>query len=98
MSVVSEIKKKLYCGDCKNSQMLVWDKSSKLEKVSQHRDYLTECEELDKYYIVRCFWLKDNVIAPDKLENCQGKQGLRGQNKKNNDGDFDDEADFGGLE
>ena len=95
MSAVSDIKQELYCADCKNCRLLVWDKSSKLEKMT-NRGYIVENEDLEKFYLVRCLWLKDNVIAPEKLEKCEGKQGFKEKANNDNVGNYlDDEPDFG---
>ena len=47
-------------------------------------------------------WLKDNVIAPEKMEVCEGKVTLteakQAEKNKNNAVDDDDFSDFGDLE
>lgn len=100
---LASIKSSLYCADCKNCKVQMWATSTKLDKMTV-RGYLVEREDLEKFYLVRCMWLKDNVIQPEKLEVCEGKITLseakkaeKSKNKINNDDD-DFEPDFGDIE
>ena len=78
MSVVTDIKQNLYCSDCKNCKLQIWDSSSVIEKL-ENRGYLIEHSESNSHYLVRCMWLKENVLQPHKLTKCEGKQGLDSQ-------------------
>lgn len=73
MGVGANIRENLYCADCKNCRLLVWGKSTALDKMT-NRGYLVEREDLEKFFLVRCLWLKENVINPQTLEKCEGKQ------------------------
>ena len=79
----------------------MWATATKLDKITM-RGYLVEREDLQKFYLVRCMWLKDNVIAPEKMEVCEGKVTLteakQAEKNKNNAVDDDDFSDFGDLE
>lgn len=78
MSAVTDVKAKLYCNDCKNCKMLVWDSSSGMEKL-ENRGYVIEDSDTNSHYLVRCMWLKENVLQPHKLTKCEGKQSLNFQ-------------------
>lgn len=71
----SDIRQKLYCADCKNCKLQVWDESTKLDKLT-NRGYMTELrtDGGTVFFLVRCMWLKDNVIEPLKLRKCEGRQ------------------------
>lgn len=102
---LATIKQGLFCADCKNCKVQMWATATKLDKITM-RGYLVEREDLQKFYLVRCMWLKDNVIAPEKMEVCEGKvtlaeakQAEKNKNTGVDDDDFSDfEPDFGDLE
>lgn len=69
------IREDLFCGDCINCKLMVWNKNRELS--GQNKSYLATKEKLDegndKMYLVRCTWLKDNVLSPKHLTSCEGK-------------------------
>ena len=94
---LATIKQSLFCADCKNCKVQMWATATKLDKITM-RGYLVEREDLQKFYLVRCMWLKDNVIAPEKMEVCEGKVTLaeakQAEKNKNTGADDDDFSDF----
>ena len=82
MSAVTDIKAKLYCSDCKNCKLMVWqnddNEDDKLDDLAKNRGYIIKDKPLRAYYMVRCQWTKDTVFQPHKLVKCEGKQATGG--------------------
>lgn len=79
MTKTQQIRENLYCSDCKNCKLMVWETSSKMDKMT-NKAYMTEHDETGTVFMVRCGWTKDNVFEPLKLLNCEGKQSYKGGN------------------
>lgn len=114
MGLSADIRKNIECcADCINCQLQIWEDCTTLEKMDD-KGYVCFDEALQKYFLVRCNWLKKDVIEPVKLLVCEGKvshqqaKEKRSKNKKsyykntNNEADFDealyDDIDLNAIE
>lgn len=73
MGIGSDIRAKLpLCGTCVNCKLIVWDDNvgdddkKKLNKFKSSNG--------TQFYTVRCSWLKTQIIQPDSLQVCEGRQ------------------------
>jgi hypothetical protein len=82
MALTAEIREKLYCSDCKNCKLMVWqnddEEDDKLDDLSRKRGYIIKDRALKAFYMVRCGWTKDTVFQPHQLVKCEGKQLIGG--------------------
>lgn len=82
MSLTADIRQKLYCSDCKNCKLMVWESKNveddKLDDLSKKRGYIIKDKSLKAFYMVRCGWTKDTVFQPHELVKCEGKQATGG--------------------
>lgn len=73
MTKTQQIRDDLYCADCKNCKLIVWNGASKEMKAMTDRPYITEHPSTGTIFMVRCGWTKDNVFEPLSLLKCEGK-------------------------
>jgi len=73
MGVTSELRARLYCADCRNCKLQVWEEDDKLDDLTK-RGYVVQDKPSKAFYLVRCSWTKDTVFQPHKLIKCEGKQ------------------------
>lgn len=80
MGLTADIREKLYCADCKNCKLMVWqnDDDDKLDDLAKNRGYIIKDKDLKAFYMVRCQWTKDTVFQPQTLVKCEGKQEKQG--------------------
>lgn len=95
MGLTADIREKLYCSDCKNCKLMVWqnddDEDDKLDDLAKNRGYIIKDKSLKAFYMVRCQWTKDTVFQPHKLVKCEGKQTKQGSNAQVNNNEVEDD-------
>lgn len=74
MGVAADIRQNLFCADCVNCKLIIWqsDDNEALDDLKRKRGFMSKHRN-DIFYIVRCSWTKDTVFQPADLVNCEGK-------------------------
>lgn len=82
MTKTQQIREDLYCSDCKNCKLIVWNGSSKEMKAMTDRPYIAEHPSSGTIFMVRCGWTKDNVFEPLHLLETEDRlqAGIAGAN------------------
>lgn len=70
MTPAQTIREKIFCSNCKNCKLMVWGEDFSLQTNSKKTPYLSEFE--GNVFLVRCSWLKENVLYPLQLLKCEG--------------------------
>ncbi len=73
MGVTADIRTTLYCADCRNCKLQVWENDDKLDELTK-RGYIVQDKQSKAFYLVRCTWTKDTVFQPQRLIKCEGRQ------------------------
>lgn len=72
MTTPQKIRSTLFCENCKNCKLVIWNENSQMKRLE--KSGYNESAETKSIYIMRCGWLKQNMINPDKITHCEGKQ------------------------
>lgn len=74
MGVAADIRQNLFCADCVNCKLIIWqsDDNEALDDLKRKRAFMSKHRN-DIFYIVRCSWTKDTVFQPADMINCEGK-------------------------
>lgn len=74
MGITADIRENLFCADCVNCKLIVWqsDDNDALDDIKKKRGFMSKHGK-DVFYLVRCNWTKDTVFQPADMINCEGK-------------------------